>query len=314
MVHVFVEGYDDVAFWRNIFDDFETDWLKFEISVPPREDLAKGKKVLLGMIPECSEDRILCMDSDFDYMFQNFNEQSRLVNHTPFLFHTYAYATENYLCYPPSLHRICVKATKNDTLIFDFERFMTEYSRTIYPLFLWYAFSARQEREKAFSLFEFRSSVRLNYLDLRDDGNETLLWLGRQVDKRVRSLEMNFPEWVDDVNAFGREIEKLGVTTDNVYFFMQGHTLLDNVVLILLNAVCERLREMAVEKIVSGTKQGISLKNELSNYNNSLRNVREVLLDNEQYKECFLYKKLRKDIEQYVRRLIEKEHQTNIKK
>lgn len=314
MVHVFVEGYDDVAFWRNIFDDFETDWLKFEISVPPREDLAKGKKVLLGMIPECSEDRILCMDSDFDYMFQNFNEQSRLVNQTPFLFHTYAYATENYLCYPPSLHRICVKATKNDTLIFDFERFMTEYSRTIYPLFLWYAFSARQEREKAFSLFEFRSSVRLNYLDLRDDGNETLLWLGRQVDKRVRSLEMNFPEWVDDVNAFGREIEKLGVTTDNVYFFMQGHTLLDNVVLILLNAVCERLREMAVEKIVSGTKQGISLKNELSNYNNSLRNVREVLLDNEQYKECFLYKKLRKDIEQYVRRLIEKEHQMNIKK
>ena len=307
LVRVFVEGYDDVAFWRNIFDDFETDRLKFEISVPPREDLAKGKKVLLSMIPECSEDRILCMDSDFDYMFQNFNEQSRQVNQTPFLFHTYAYAIENYLCYPPSLHRICVKATKNDTLIFDFERFMTEYSRTIYPLFLWYAFSARQEREKAFSLFEFRSSVRLNYLDLRDDGNETLLWLGRQVDKRVRSLEMNYPDWVDDVNAFGREIEKFGVTTDNVYFFMQGHTLLDNVVLILLNAVCERLREMAVERIVSGTKQGISLKNELSNYNNSLRNVREVLLDNEQYKECFLYQRLRKDIEQYVRRLIERE-------
>lgn len=307
LVHVFVEGYDDVAFWRNIFDDFETDRLKFEISVPPRDDLAKGKKVLLGMIPECSEDRILCMDSDFDYMFQNFNEQSRQVNQTPFLFHTYAYAIENYLCYPPSLHRICVKATKNDTLIFDFERFMTEYSRTIYPLFLWYAFSARQEREKAFSLFEFRSSVRLNYLDLRDDGNETLLWLGRQVDKRVRSLEMNYPDWVDDVNAFGREIAKFGVTTDNVYFFMQGHTLLDNVVLILLNAVCERLREMAIERIVSGTKQGISLKNELSNYNNSLRNVREVLLDNEQYKECFLYQRLRKDIEQYVRRLIEKE-------
>ena len=89
LVRVFVEGYDDVAFWRNIFDDFETDRLKFEISVPPREDLAKGKKVLLSMIPECSEDRILCMDSDFDYMFQNFNEQSRQVNHTPFPFHTF---------------------------------------------------------------------------------------------------------------------------------------------------------------------------------------------------------------------------------
>ena len=81
---------------------------------------------------------------------------------------------------------------------------------------------------------------------------------------------------------------------------MQGHTLLDNVVLILLHTVCERLRDMTVERITSGTKQGVSLKNELSNYNNSLRNVREVLLDNEHYKDCFLYHKLQNDIERYV--------------
>ena len=95
LVQVFVEGYDDVAFWRGIFDDYETEWLKFEISVPPRQDLAKGKKVLLGMIGECCDDRILCVDSDFDYLFEDFNEQSRQVNRTPYLFHTYAYATEN---------------------------------------------------------------------------------------------------------------------------------------------------------------------------------------------------------------------------
>ena len=303
VVRVFVEGYDDVAFWRGIFDDYETDRLKFEISVPPREDLAKGKKVLLGMIGECDEDTILCMDSDFDYLFEDFNEQSRIVNNTPCLFHTYTYATENYLCYPPSLHKVCVKATKNDTLIFDFERFLSEYSRTIYPLFLWYAFSARRKSEKAFSLVDFRSSVRLNYLDIRNDGAETLQWLERQVDKRVRQLEEYNAQWAAEVTRFGDRIRRLGVTPENVYLFMQGHTLMDNVVLILLNAVCDKLRDMTAERIASGTKQGIALKNELSNYNNSLRNVREVLLNNEQYKECFLYRKLKKDIEQYVRRL-----------
>ena len=199
---------------------------------------------------------------------------------------------------------MCVKATKNDTLIFNFEKFMTAYSRTIYPLFLWYAYSARRKSEKAFSLLDFRSSVRLNYLDLRDDGAETLHWLGRQVEKRLRTLEANHPTWIGEVAAFGRHIRQFGVETDNVYFFMQGHTLLDNVVLILLHTVCERLRDMTVERITSGTKQGVSLKNELSNYNNSLRNVREVLLDNEQYKECFLYKKLKKDIELYIQQLI----------
>lgn len=100
------------------------------------------------MIDERDRDTILCMDSDFDYLFKNFNDQSRLVTNTPRLFHTYAYATENFLCHPPSLHKVCVKATKNDTLIFNFEKFMTAYSRTIYPLFLWYAYSRPPQKAK----------------------------------------------------------------------------------------------------------------------------------------------------------------------
>ena len=38
----------------------------------------------------------------------------------------------------------------------------------------------------------------------------------------------------------------------------------------------------------------------VSNYNNSLCNVREALLFNENYKDCFLYKKLQKDIENFL--------------
>lgn len=300
LVKVYVEGYDDVAFWRGVFDDYETDRLRFEISVPPRQDLAKGKRVLLEMIPLSGPDLILCMDSDFDYLFDGQTEQSRLVNDSPYLFHTYAYAAENYLCYPPSLHRVCARATKNDAQIFDFEAFMTSYSQIIYPVFLWYAYSARRKNENTFTLLDFRSTVRLNYLDLRDDGNETLAWLKRQVDKRVRSLEAENPQWIDQVKFLGEQIAEYGITPYNVYLFMQGHTLLDNVVMILLNAVCEKLRDMATQRIASSSKQGTALKNEVSNYNNSLRNVREVLLDNEHYKDCFLYHKLRQDIERYI--------------
>ena len=106
-----------------------------------------------------------------------------------------------------------------------------------------------------------------------------------------------------EVEAFGQHIRNRGVEPNNVHLFMQGHTLMDNVVLILLHTVCDKLRDMNIDRIAAGTKQGISLKNELSNYNNSLRNVREVLLDNEQYKDCFLYRKLRQDIERYVSKL-----------
>ena len=188
-------------------------------------------------------------------------------------------------------------------MIFDFERFMGRYSRAIYPLFLWYAYSARRKSEKAFTLVDFRSSVRLNYLDIREDGQQTLEWLERQVSKRVRMLETHNPQWAAEVEAFGQHIRNRGVEPNNVHLFMQGHTLMDNVVLILLHTVCDKLRDMNIDRIAAGTKQGISLKNELSNYNNSLRTEREVLLDNEQYKDCFLYRKLRQDIERYVSKL-----------
>ena len=77
-----------------------------------------------------------------------------------------------------------------------------------------------------------------------------------------------------------------GVTPKMTYMFMQGHTLMDNVVMVMLNSVCEELKLMSNIRINTSTKTGTALRNEMSNYNNALRNVRDVLLDNEGYKEC----------------------------
>ena len=187
------------------------------------------------------------------------------------MFHTYAYATENYLCYAPSLHNVCVRATKNDTRIFDFERFMADYSRIIYPLFLWYAYSAQQESEHIFTLADFRASVRLNFLEM-----------------------------IEPKRAFAEKLFRRGVTPENTYLFMHGHTLMDNVVIVLLNTVCEKLRELSIAKITASSKKGVALKNEMSNYTNSLRSIRDVLLDNENYTDCFLFRRLQCDIERYL--------------
>ena len=48
LVRVYVEGYEDVAFWRGIFDHFQNPYMRFEISVPNRADLPKGKKERYG--------------------------------------------------------------------------------------------------------------------------------------------------------------------------------------------------------------------------------------------------------------------------
>ena len=300
LVTVMVEGYEDVAFWRGIFDRYESDKVTFEITVPLRKDLAKGKKTLLGQADKCGPNTILCMDSDFDYLFADQTEQAAEINSSPFMFHTYVYSTENYICYAPSLHNICVKATKNDTKIFDFEEFLADYSRTIYPAFLWYAYSAQSGMQRAFTLLDFKSTVRIGYLDTERNGADTIAWLGRQVARRVVSLAEQYPQMAERMPAFERALLSRGVTPDNVYLFMHGHTLMDNVVMVALNAVCDKLRLMAGNKITNSAREGLSLANELSNYNNSLCNVRDALLFNENYKQCFLYKKLQSDIEQFL--------------
>ena len=301
LVQVYVEGYEDVAFWRGIFDHFRNPYLRFEISVPNRDDLPKGKKVLMSMLDKVDKERVLlCVDSDFDYLFAGETEQSERILNADNMFHTYTYATENYLCYAPSLRNVCVKATKNDTRIFDFVRFMAAYSETIYPLFLWYVYSARHSTENVFTLAEFRAAVRLGYVDIRHNGEGTLAWLQRNVERRYQALINDNPEMSEAVEALGTQLKKYGVERDNCYLFMHGHTLMDNVTMPLLSAVCDKLRQLSVAKINNSKVEGVALKNELQNYTNTLRSIRDVLLDNENYTSCPLYKRLRDDIQTYL--------------
>ncbi len=304
LVRVYVEGYEDVAFWRGIFDHFRNPYLRFEISVPNRDDLPKGKKVLLNMIPRSGDDLLLCVDSDFDFLFAGRTEQSASVAAARYMFHTYTYATENYLCYAPSLHNVCVKATKNDTRIFDFVAFMRDYSCTIYPLFVWYAYSAQSATEHLFPLADFRAAVRLGYAEIADNGARTLEWLARNVEKRRRLLCERHPQMIEPIRAFEEQLRSRGLTPETTYLFMHGHTLMDHVVMVLLETVCEKLRQLSVAKIASSKKEGIALRNEMSNYTNSLRSIRDVLLDNENYTGCPLYKRLQRDIRKYIVRTI----------
>ena len=254
------------------------------------------------MADEACDKMLLCMDSDFDYLLSDEDELSSRIVESPYMFHTYTYATENYLCYAPSLHNVCVKAVKNDSHIFDFEQFMADYSRTIYPLFLWYAYSASRKTENVFTLLEFKSSVRIGYLDIEQNGANTIAWLARNVEQRKQSLEEAHPEMADALPAFAERLRKKRVEPELTYLFMHGHTLMDNVVLVVLSGVCEKLRQLSIAKIINSSKEGVALKNEMSNYTNSLRSIRDVLLDNENYTNSPLYLRLREDIQNYLTR------------
>ena len=107
----YVESYDDIYFWRTVLSEFENDKRYFEVMLPSKINLTRGKKSVLMNFLEgepLGKDMIACVDADYDYLIQGRTHQSKRVLESPYVFHTYVYAIENYQCYAPSLHNVCV--------------------------------------------------------------------------------------------------------------------------------------------------------------------------------------------------------------
>ena len=114
----YVESYDDIFFWRSVLSRFEDKTRYFEVMLPSKKNLSKGKKsVLLNLLSgQVGRDMLACVDADYDYLMQQTTATSRFVNGNPYVIHTYAYAIENYQCWGPSLHNICVGCGASGTI------------------------------------------------------------------------------------------------------------------------------------------------------------------------------------------------------
>ena len=62
----FVEGYDDILFWRNLLSAMENDRYYFEVMLPSRTSLQKGKKSALmnTLGTGLGQYIIACVDAD----------------------------------------------------------------------------------------------------------------------------------------------------------------------------------------------------------------------------------------------------------
>ena len=68
----YVESYDDVFFWRSVLSDYENEHRYFEVMLPTRVNLTKGKEqVLMNLLEErVGDNMIACVDADYDYLLQ----------------------------------------------------------------------------------------------------------------------------------------------------------------------------------------------------------------------------------------------------
>ena len=300
----YVESYDDVSFWRSVFADFEDENHYFEVMLPSKKSLCKGKKsVLMNQLgSRLGQNMVACVDSDYDYLLQGVTSTSRQINNSRYIFQTYAYAIENYQCCAESLHEACVMATLNDHKLIDFVGFMTLYSQIAYPLFVWSVWFYRHGNLNEFSLFDFCSFVRLDHVSVRQP-EQCLLAMDKRVKRKLAELEKKHPDALDEIEAMKVEFTYLGVTPENTYMFIQGHHIMESVVMKVLIPVCNALRREREEEIKALAEHHTQFNNELTSYERRILGVDVVLRKHTGFKESPVYKRLTDDIRNFLKNI-----------
>ena len=248
------------------------------------------------------QNMVACVDSDYDYLLQGVTSTSRQINNSRYVFQTYAYAIENYQCYAESLHEACVLATLNDHRLIDFVGFMTMYSQIAYPLFVWSVWFYRQRNLNEFSLFDFCSYVRLDHVSVRQP-EQALLAMEKRVKRKVAELEKKHADALEEIEAMKAEFTYLGVTPENTYMFIQGHHIMESVVMKVFTPVCNALRREREEEIKTLAEHHTQFRNELTSYERRMLGIDVVLRKQTGFKDSPVYKKLTDDIRAFLKRI-----------
>ena len=294
----YVESYDDVFFWRDVLSEFESDELEFQVMLPSRTNLARGKKQAMtnALGEQLGKSMIACVDADYDYLLQGHTPYSEAMLTNRYIFHTYAYAIENFQCYAPSLREVCVMSTLNDRRVFDFERYLRSYSQAVYPLFLWTVWLYRQSRFGEFPLNQFLQTISIHRLNTQQP-DQAIAQVRSAVQRKVNWLKHKNPTAEQEFPALEEELQQLGVSPDDTYLYIQGHHLMDNVVMTALDPICtllRREREKEIKRLARGHTQ--QLDNELASYMHSQCDVGQMLRRNTAYKQSPPYQLLRQHI------------------
>ena len=298
----YVEAYDDIYFWRTVLGPFENDQRYFEIMLPSKVNLTRGKKsVLMNFLKDdpLGRDMIACVDADYDYLKQGCTEQSKRILESPYVFHTYVYAIENYQCYAPSLHAVCVSVALNDHRIFDFREFFREFSEALFPLFVWSIMLYRNGNYPCFSISDFNRLADPGGFNVRQP-EISLQNVRRKVNTKVRDLQRQFPNAKNEYLAVKEDVKRLGVTPQTTYLYIQGHHLFDTVVAPILSKVCNLLRQERQNEIYHASAHKTQKRNEMSCYENSLQDVKAMLKKNNGYTQAEPVLRLQADIRRYL--------------
>jgi hypothetical protein len=287
----YVEDKADVAFWSHLFSTYLPDKTFYIRYYTKNDDEAlaphTGKSMALKYLPYLDNRFMLCLDSDYDYII---SKPDFDIHHH--IFQTYTYSIENYKCYAPSLSALCKNATlTNDDPDFDIAAFMSRYSEIIYPLFIYSIVD--KIRHLGFSISDFSEVIKFNHQFAHRDTDNELISLQGRVLAKMAELELISPK--DEFEAVREIVQGKGITPANVYLFIRGHSLYDDIILRLVKSIVNDIQSEKIQAFKDSSRT-----HEIQSYLDSCPSVVKVLGRNKNFLDCNFIENIRQDIQAII--------------
>ncbi len=338
-ITIYVENDDDVPFWNFFFSKRK---LPTKITPATTGD-KRGKKSVLDFADRLSKEFLLCVDSDFDYLFNCNTEQSRQIINNPFIFHTYIHSIESFKCYLDILENVFVDATRTKNGInFNIDSFINTYSEKIYDLFikfLYYeqkyqveyeqfsALKKQKENELSGRNLEtwINSNKPIHVFPLENGLNNTILISPLllndtqannellKLEQKIQTKNITIPEPDSGIlDQLKVELAGFGLEKLNTYLFIQGHLLFENVVLRFLsplfNKVISNKRTIFYAEINAETdvKMKENIENNLRHFESLIMPIQIALESHKYYDVCPFSIRIMNDIDNYISNCLNK--------
>lgn len=228
---IYIEDASDRLFWEKIVNRV----CPGRYAVKPFSGAGtEGKRKLEKEYQHLHKDRLVGVDSDYDYLCPERNEYSDVLNNSPFVLHTFFYSRESYLHTPEAIEDLTGCIHLHDNINSNIIPALNRYSSIIYEAMLVFSWLHNRDQqqfdEKAFSgSIQLSSGVNILNSDL--SLNETAF---EGLNESVGHYINHHTQYIDDEESFESHREKLnerGINAENAVLFTNGHNLLDRVFL-----------------------------------------------------------------------------------
>lgn len=190
----------------------------------------------------------IAIDSDYRYLSL---EPDFDAHH--YILQTYTYSFENHFCYYVNAQAAIDECLKPLDSGFNFEYFLTDYSRIIFPLLVWQLYL--QDVSPGYfpkSVFHRLLTLPVGTRSIGGNAEPVIRTLKDRTRKMIAHFRRDYPE--ADLTWYEKRCHELGVYRDNAYLFVRGHQLYD-----MMIAIGRKMRTLAYDRI--GNADDLSVHN-----------------------------------------------------